>query len=210
MKLSFPKMSLPPVNWFGLIAGALMLALPFMGPWWRGIAGTGAMEVELSPFDFSASFLGQPLSSSLIWLFLLGAKIAMIIAGAFMVLGSLFVKRWWSRRLVRFGMMKPFWMIISLMALLLLGAFIFNNVLPGLISGMAGEAAGGAGGGLQTNINIPYVSGTATSTIQMGNATITAPVTLSLTGVFWVAVFVAVLGIVARIYQWGLTKKFAP
>ncbi|MDI6643320.1 MAG: hypothetical protein QMD95_04660, partial [Candidatus Hodarchaeaceae archaeon] len=65
----------------------------------------------------------------------------------------------------------------------------------------------GAGGAIQTNINIPYIAGTATSTISLGgNVSITAPVTLSLTGVFWIAVAVAVLGIVARIYH----RRFAP
>ncbi len=197
------ELTVKSINWFGLLTGVLMLALPFMGFWWIGTAGTGAMEIGLSPFDFSASFLGQSLSSSLIGLFLLAAKISMIIAGSLMIAGSLFAKTWWGKHLVRFGVMRTFWMIIMLIAMLVIGAFIFNNVLPGVISGMAG----GTAGAVQTNISIPYISGSATSTIQIGtNATITAPVTLSLTATFFVSVAVAALGIVTRIYQGRLTK----
>lgn len=195
---------LPPINWFGLIAGVLMLALPFMGPWWHGVAGTGAAEIALSPFDVHFSFLGQPLHSSLIGLFLLAAKIAMIIAGAFMIAGSVFAKRWWSRRLVRFGVMKPFWAIIMLIALVLTGAVVFNYVMPGVISGMTGGAVQPE----NLDINIPYVvGGPENSTISVGGAfTVTIPVTAYLTGVFWVAVFVAALGIAARIYHRRFVK----
>lgn len=207
MRLNFSNL-LSSINWFGVIAGVFMLALPFMGPWWIGRAGTGAMEIALSPFDLNASFMGQPLSSSLVGLFLLFAKISMLIAGTFMILGSIFTKQWWSRQLVRFGVMKPFWMIIMLMVMLLIGTVIFNSVLPGVISGMASEAGGSAGGAVQTSINIPYISGTATSTIALGsNVAITAPVTLSLTGTFGVAVFVAALCIVARIYHRRFTRS---
>ncbi len=185
------------INWFGLVTGILLLALPFLGPWWIGRAGTGAMEIALSPFDMNMSFMGLPLGSSLVGLFLLATKITFVIAGVFMILSSLLTKYWWSKRLFRFGVMKPFWSIIGLVVMLAIGAFVANNILPGLLSGMTGGA-----GGASIQINVPYVSGSSVSSIQVGTtATVTAPITMSLTGIFGVAVATAVLGIIARIYN---------
>ena len=198
-KASKPKTRLPPMNWFGLVAGVLMLLLPFLGPWWHATVGTEAMEVALSPFDYRISLLEQPISSTLVGYFLLAAKISVIIGGVLMISGSVGAKRWWGRRLVRFGAMKVFWMLIGLIALLLLGAFFLNSILPNLISGMVED------GSMQ--FNVPYVEGTTTSTIQIGDtATITAPITASLTKIFWVAILVAALGVAARIYHRRLVK----
>jgi hypothetical protein len=46
------------INWFGIAASVLMLLLPFLGFWWVGTIGTGAMEIGLSPFDINMSMLG--------------------------------------------------------------------------------------------------------------------------------------------------------
>jgi MFS family permease len=195
---------LPPMNWFGLITGILILLLPFLGPWWIGRVGTGAMEVALSPFDVNMSLAGQPFQSSLVSLYLLAAKITFVIAGIFMILASLLPKRWWSKRLFRFGVMKPFWSVVSLLIVLVVGALIFNYALPGLLSGVS---SGAGAGNAVVQINMPYISGTAVSTIQIGsNATITAPITFSLTGIFWLAVATAILGIIARIYHRRLVR----
>ena len=203
-KISFPDLGLPPVNWFGLVAGVLMLVLPFLGPWWRATVGTGAADVALSPFDYHISLLGRPITSTLIGYFLLATKLSVIIGGALMIAGSVGAKRWWSRRLARFGAMKVFWMVIGLILMLVLGAFLLNNILPSLLSGMAGGAAPGGPGAMQ--LNVPYIAGTTTSTFQMGAATVSAPITASLTGVFWVAIVVAALGIAARIYHRRFVK----
>jgi len=186
-------MHLPPMNWFGLVAGALMLLLPFLGPWWSATVGTGAMDLALSPFDYRISLLEQPITSTLIGYFLLAAKLSVMIGGALMIAGSVGPKRWWGRRLVRFGAMRVFWMIVGLIALLLVGALFMNSILPSLMSGML------EGGSMQ--INVPYVEGATTSTIQVDAVTITAPITASLTEIFWVAVLVAALGVAARIYH---------
>ena len=195
-------MRLPPMNWFGLVAGALMLLLPFLGPWWSATVGTGAMDLALSPFDYRISLLEQPITSTLIGYFLLAAKLSVMIGGALMIAGSVGAKRWWGRRLVRFGAMRVFWMIIGLIALLLVGAFFLNSILPSLMSGMV------EGGSMQ--VNVPYVKGATTSTIQVDAATVTAPITASLTDIFWVAVLVAVLGVAARIYHRRFVKPVKP
>ena len=195
-------MRLPPINWFGLVAGALMLLLPFLGPWWSATIGNGAMDLALSPFDYRISLLEQPITSTLIGYFLLAAKLSIMIGGALMIVGSVGPKRWWGRRLVRFGAMRVFWMVIGLIALLLVGALFLNSILPNLISGMI------EGGSMQ--VKVPYVKGVTTSTIQVDAATITAPITASLTEIFWVAVAVAVLGVAARIYHRRFMKHVKP
>ena len=187
------------MNWFGLVAGALMLVLPFLGPWWSATVGNGAMDLALSPFDYRISLLEQPITSTLIGYFLLAAKLSIMIGGALMIAGSVGAKRWWGRRLVRFGAMRVFWMLIGLIGLLLVGALFMNSILPDLMSGMVD------GGSMQ--VNVPYLEGTTTSTIQAGDAvTVTAPITTSLTEIFWVAVLVAALGVVARIYHRRFVK----
>jgi hypothetical protein len=135
----------------------------------------------------------------LVGYFLLAAKLSVIIGGALMIAGSVGASRWWSRRLVRFGAMQVFWMLIGLIALLVLGAFFLNNILPGVLGGMVP-----GGGALQ--LNVPYIEGATMSTIQVGAVvTVTAPITAWLTEIFWVAIFVAALGIAARIYH----RRFA-
>jgi len=271
--MKFPDFDLPPINWFGLVTGVLVLALPFLGPWWVGTAGTGAMEVALSPFDVNVSLMGLSIQSPMVSLFLLAAKIAFVIAGIFMILSSLFPKQWWSKRLFEFGVMKPFSSTIFFIVPLVIIALLANTLLPSLLSSMLGGTTGlqidaiilpivlivvfivgvyalytlfsrllskisreteksRLKGNIlltsifiamlvlgvviyprippppaQANIRLPYVVGTATSTIQIQNAaTITAPITFSLTGIFWLAVVTGILGIIARIYN----RRLAP
>ncbi len=192
-----------PMNWFGLIAGVLMLALPFMGPWWQLTAGTGAADVALSPFDVSFTILGQPIHSSFIEIFLLAAKIGMVIAGGLMVAGSIMPSSWWGKHLVRYGMMKPVWTLVFLVATLLIGAVILNSILPMIMAGIAGPA----GSGMVVDVSIPYLTGSSTATIQVAGAvTITAPINATLTGNFWIAVIAAVMGVMSRLYQRNFTS----
>jgi len=190
------------VNFLGLIAGVLMIALPFLGPWWIAKVGTGAIEIALSPFDMSISVLGQQIQSDIVALFLLAEAIAMIIAGVFMVLASVAPRSWWSKRLFRFGVMKPFWAVVILIILVVAGAFVVNNILPSFLSNMV------SGTGASIQLEVPYLVGTANSVIQAGSQImITAPINLSLAMPFWVAVAVAVLGIAARINHRKYTKQ---
>jgi hypothetical protein len=199
LRTSGLKGHLKVINWIGVVAGVLMLTLPFMGPWWRAEVGTDAMNLAFSPFHYSADFLGLPITSTLVGYFILAAQLTVVIGGALLLTGSLMTDRWWGKKLMRFGAMKVFWMMIMFLVVMLLGAFAMNEFLPNMMSDMA------EGGSVQ--VNVPYIAGSTTSTIQMEGATITAPITASLTGVFWVAVLTASLGLGARIYHGRLMKK---
>lgn len=196
------KAHLKVINWFGVVAGVLMLVLPFMGAWWHATVGTEAMELAISPFSYDANLLGQSLTSPLVGYMLLAAKLMILIGGALMLAGSLMPTKWWGKCLMRFGAMKVLWMVIGLIVMLVLGAVFVNNFLPSMISGSM------EGGTVQ--LSVPYITGTATSTIQMEGGTITAPITIGLTGVFWVAVLTAALGVAARIYHRRLVKPEKP
>jgi len=119
------------INWFGVIAGILMIVLPFAGMWWRFTVGTGAIDLTTSPFGITTTAFGQTIESTLARYIFLGATISIIIAGLFVLFASLLPEQWWSIRLMEFGATKVFWMAISLVMSPLIGAFIVNKILPG-------------------------------------------------------------------------------
>ncbi len=184
------------INFLGIVAGMLMIMLPFLGPWWIARVGEGAMEIALSPFDISITLLGQPIQSDLVDLGLLATKIAMIVTGVLLIIGSLSSRSWWSKHLVRLGVMKPFWAVVGLIVLLVISAILINNVLHHVISNFVEVS------GVTMEFQVPYIIGRSTTTIDVGGiATITAPIQLSLTTPFYAAIAVSVLGIAARIYH---------
>jgi hypothetical protein len=184
-------------NWPGLVTGVSMLALPFLGFWWVAKAGEGAAELAFSPFDLRVVIAGKVLHSTLIELFLLAAKIAFILGGIFMILSSAFPHRWWSRYLQRFGVMRPFWSVIKLVVMAVVGTFFLTTILPLLIPHFIGEA----GDQVRMEMDIPYLSGSGQATITSELSEISAPINLALTETFWLAVVTAGLGITARVYQ---------
>ena len=130
MKINLRKL-VRTINWFGVIAGILMIVLPFAGRWWRLSVGTGAMDLATSPFGITTTAFGQTMGSTLARYIFLGATISIMIAGLFVLLASLLPEQWWSARLMDFGATKVFWMAIWLVMTPLIGAYIVNNILPG-------------------------------------------------------------------------------
>jgi hypothetical protein len=255
------------INWFGVIAGILMILLPFAGRWWSLTVGTGMVDLTTSPFGITTTVFGQTMESTLARYIFLGATISIIIAGLFVLFASLLPEQWWSARLMDFGATKVFWMAIWLVMMPLIGAFIANRVLPGgqtltiyilgatisiiiavlskylaskflkklwskrlmklatnvllmiaglfivlavcvfivgkfLPSGVSGIVPGGT-----LNINVPYVSGSASTIFSMsmggGQATLTLPISMGLMSGFALAIVTAVFSILAWIYHPG-------
>ena len=270
MKVNLRKL-VRTINWFGVIAGILMIVLPFAGRWWRLSVGTGAMDLTTSPFGITATAFGQTMESTFIRYICLGATISVIIAGLFVLFASLLPEQWWSTRLMEFGATRVFWMAIGLTMMPLIGAFIANNVLPGgqtltiyvvgatisiviavlfkllarkflkklwskrlmklatnvlwmiaglfivlavcvflvgkfLPGGVQGLLSGTVPGGT-LNIDVPYVSGSASTTFSMSmggsQATVTLPISMGLMGGFALAIVTAVFSILAWIYHPG-------
>jgi hypothetical protein len=191
------------VNWPQLATGALMLVLPFAGPWWTAEVGEGALEFGISPFDMHVVVAGQPLHSDLIGLFLLATKLSFLVAGALLLAASLRPKRWWAQMLTRFGIRKPVWSVAGLLLTLLIGAFLVNRVLPGVLPFLV-RAEGQEVEAAEIDISLPYISGSSVSRIAFQSqgtwVEISAPVRVGLTDSFWLAVLAAACGIASGIY----------
>jgi len=197
--MNAPKLSLKraewlkSINWIGVIAGILMIALPFAGPWWRLTIGTEAVDVATSPFNVNITALGQPVESTLVRYVCFGVALTVIIAGLFMLFASLLPERWWSKRLIHFGATKVLWMVVFFIAAVTLMALVANKLLPGMSPELSG-------------FSMPYISGSTVSTLTMEDVRVTMPITASINGAFILAVVVAILGVGTRIYQ----RRFLP
>ena len=270
MKINLRKL-VRKINWFGVIAGILMIVLPFAGRWWHLAVGTGAIDVTTSPFGITTTAFGQNMESTFANYLFLGATITIIIAGLFVLFASLFPESWWSIRLMEFGATRVFWMAISLIVMITIGPFIVNNILPGgqtltiyvvgavitiilfilfkilarkflkkwwskrlmklvnnvllmivglfivlavcvflvgkfLPNGVQGLVSGAVPGGT-VNINVPSISGSASTTFSMsmgtGQAAVTLPISMGLMGGFALAIVTAVFNILAWVYHPG-------
>jgi len=178
-------------NWFGLIAGPLMILLPLLGAWWEFELGAGAVDLSFSPFTFRLEALGEPVRSTLVSYICLGASLTLVISGVFLLLASLYPRRWWSERLLKFGATKLLWMWISFLLLLILLSAV-GNLLAGRFSALEG-------------LRLPYLSGSSTPVLNVDDAVVTLPLRMSLRWPFFFALAPMVLGVLSRIYH----RRFA-
>lgn len=189
------------VNWIGLVAGVLMLIVPFRGAWWRAVVGTGALKMSFSPFYYEVVFAGQEITSQLVGFFILAAQLTVLVGGGLMIVGSLTATRWWGKRLVEWGSMKVVWMLVSIIVLVVLGALFANEFLPSLLSSFGGEET-------STQFSLPYLIGSGQAEIVVdGKVTINAPMTAELTSSFWLTVVAAIFGVGAKIYHGRLMNR---
>jgi hypothetical protein len=179
------------LNWFGLIAGPLMILLPLLGAWWEFRLGTGAVDLSFSPFSFRLEALGEPVRSPLVSYICLGASLTLVVSGVFLLLASLYPRRWWSVRLLRFGATKLLWMWISFLLLLVLLSAA-GNFLAGKVSELQGFA-------------LPYLSGSSTPVLNVDDVVVTLPLRMSLRWPFFFSLAPMVLGVLSRIYH----RRFA-
>ena len=188
------KNKISSLNWLGIITGILMVLLPFLGFWWKATVGEEVIRIALSPFQYEFMVIGQPLTSALVGYFLLAAQISVILGGIFITLGAVGAERWWGKKLIDWGAMRVFWLIISLIVLLLLGALLMNNYMGSLLSGTIERSA--------VQLELPYLIGSGHAMIQAEEAvTISGPINASFTPSFWIAVITAGLGIGSSVYQ---------
>ncbi len=185
--MRLPKGGPKDLNWLGLAAGPLLILLPFLGAWWSLRVGTGAVDLSLSPFSFRLVALDQTVSSTLVRFVCLGASLTLVVSGILLVLASLYPKRWWSWRLLKFGATKLLWMWIGFLVLLL-ALSLLGNFAAGRVSGLRG-------------FSLPYLSGSSTAVLEVDDVTVTLPLRMSLGWPFFFALVPAVLGVLARLYH---------
>jgi hypothetical protein len=183
------------INWPGVIAGILIIALPFLGNWWIFKLGTDAMVMAVSPFGVDVSIFGEDLAtfatSPLLWWLILGLKLGVVYLGVLLLAGSLLSASNRSATivelLVRFSARKVLWLVVAFVGVLLLVSVLLNQ-LPGVL-------------GLPFQLQVPYLSGTSSFSTSMEYVQLTIPIFMGFTQRFALAVIAAALGVAAWIYQ---------
>ncbi|MDI6810120.1 MAG: hypothetical protein QMD80_00310 [archaeon] len=183
------------VNWPGIIAGILIIALPFLGRWWIFKLGTEAFTMAVSPFGIDVSIFGETIIvSPLLWWLILGLKLGVVYLGVLLLTGSILsVSNRYATiadMFVRFSARKLLWLVVAFVAVLLIVSVILNQ-LPGML-------------GLPFQLQVPYLIGTSSFSIRMEGIQLTVPIFMGFMQAFALAVIAAALGITAWIYQ----KKF--
>jgi hypothetical protein len=79
-------------------------------------------------------------------------------------------------------------MVVFFIVSITLMALVANNFLGSMMPELSG-------------FSVPYISGSTVSTLTVEDATMTVPMSVSLTGQFILAVVVAILGVMTRIYH---------
>ena len=180
------------VNWPGIIAGALIIALPFVGTWWRCVLGTDAFLMAVSPFGVELSIFGEPaiISPLVRWLGL-GLKLSVVYLGVLLLTGSVLSvsdrHAAIAELFVRFSARKLLWLVVAFVALLLIFIVLVNR-LPGMV-------------GAPFQLQLPYLMGGSSFCTGMEGVQITIPIFMCFTRAFALAVIAAALGVVAMVYQ---------
>jgi hypothetical protein len=187
------------INWPGVIAGVLFIALPFLERWWilqfgMEEAGRAAFLVmAVSPFGIDVSLFGEPVAiSPLLWWLILGFKLGIVYLGVLLVIGSVLTISNRSVRMaelfVHFSARKLLWLVIVFVVILLLICALVNYI-PSML-------------GLPIQLDVPYLIGMKSLSLTLGdNLELTIPVVMRFTQAFGVAVVAAALGVIALIYQ---------
>ena len=186
------------VNWPGLIAGMLLIALPFLGRWWIFKLGTEAFIMAVSPFAIDVSIFGETIIvSPLVWWFILGFKLGVVYLGVLLLTGSILsVSNRYATiadMFVRFSARKLLWLVVAFVAMLL-SVSVLVNQLPGML-------------GLPFQLQVPYLIGTSSFSIGMEGIQLTVPIFMGFMQAFALAVIAAAFGITAWIYQKKFFKK---
>jgi len=173
------------INPLGIIAGILMLALPFLGAWW--IFGVGELFIlKISPFNVNVLMAGEQVESPLFQGIARGITLVVLIIGILVILGSFFADRWWGVKLIRFGSFK----VLNLVVSLALVAAVILPVIGSRINQMVN---------LPVEFNIP-VQGEQIISYQQQGMSLSVSIYSNFTEVFFLACITAGIAIYSRIY----------
>jgi len=196
------------INWIGVIAGVLTIALPFLGKWWQLTLGTGAVFMEMSPFGtdiiiFEESVSGA-IGSPLLWWFLLGLKLVIVYLGVVLLAGSVLSISdrhvAIAEQFIHFSARKLLWLVVAFVALLFFIIVIVNQA-PGILDSLIGNAP------FQLRSDLPYLIGEGEVSGGIEVMRFACPIRMEFTNAFGIAVLAAALGVASRIYQKRLHNK---
>lgn len=187
------------VNWPGIIAGILIIALPFLGSWWVFMLGTEAFIMAVSPFGIDVSIFGEAIIvSPLVWWLVLGLKLCVVYLGVLLLVGSVLSisdrGAAIAEQLVRFSARKLLWLVVAFVAVLLIVITLVNQS-SAIFGSLTVDIP------LQLQSELPYLSGEGRITGGLEGMHLTIPIFMELTQAFALAVIAAALGIAAWIYQ---------
>lgn len=180
------------INPVGIIAGVLMLILPFLGAWW--IFGVGELFIlRISPFNVNMIIAGEQVNSPLFDGITRGVTLVILITGILLILGSFFADRWWGVKLIRFGSFRILSLVISL-------ALLAAVILP-LIGSRINQMVN-----LPVKFRIP-VQGSEIISFQQEGISMSVGIYSNFTEVFFLACVTAVIAIYSRIYLNNMLKS---
>ncbi len=183
------------INWPGIAAGILMILLPFTGAWWKVAAGSELFSVSLSPFHYEFMVMGEAMEVPVLNYLIIALQVLVVFGGIMLVLGSLFVNREESEKLIGYGSGKIIWPTVMFFIILLFGAFFVNNYLTGF---MPVEEMEEVDNGAEFDFKVPYLVGTTTSGMQIGNMEASIPVTKSFQSPVLLGILAMSLALVSR------------
>ncbi len=184
------------INVFGLVAGVLtlvLIAISVYVPWWQFTVGepTALAQVNFSPVNLNFSLLGNLLTVPIIWALNIASLLTLTAGGIVMLIYSVIPNKSYSKQLLGFGYKKPLYAVV-LFAVELVTLYVSAKTLLGFDFPLSGAAT----------VAVP-------ASIAPGGANISISVFGALLWPFYLAVVVAALCIVARVYHHKVAKSSA-
>jgi hypothetical protein len=122
-------------NLLGLASSFLLFYTALSNnPWWTIYGGVGderTFSAEVSPFSISVEVLGKPVIVPMLFYLTMAARLSILLAAVTTLLGSLLIKRPWSKPLISLrGLLLPVFFLAGLFVTLNLASSYANASIP--------------------------------------------------------------------------------
>ncbi|EHQ35452.1 hypothetical protein [Methanoplanus limicola] len=175
-------------NYPGIIAGILMIILPFTGAWWQLTFGEDALYIAASPFTLTVYSFGDAIISPLITSLTMALTGITILFGIILILGSVFAnmpeKKNISEILVNSGSLKAVFVVLVFFVAVITAGIIFSQYFS--LYGFSGS--------------FPVLSGYSDMIMNSGGFSVIIPVKSELSPALIFAVIAAAAGLASRFY----------
>jgi hypothetical protein len=175
------------LNYIALVAGILslvLIAVSWFVPWWQFTVGNPAIAtVNFSPVNFNFALFNTLLTVPIIWALNIAALLTLLAGGIAMLIYSAWPTKSYSKPILGFGYKQPlFALILFIIELAIL--YVSATVLTGISFPLMGSAV----------LQLP-------TQLAPGGVSISVGVSAAFGWTFYLAIAVAVLCIVARLYH---------